>query len=117
MAGDDDQSIYSFQYALPIGLQGFHTKYPFSTTHSLMGCFRCTPTIVAASDALIGANAIPGRIPKTLTSLYAGSAPPVTGLMHRWVFGSGKQEAKSIAESCRDLVNAGIPAREVWLGA
>src|SRR5438034_6321604 len=48
IAGDDDQSIYSFRYASPSGIQDFTTRYVGSTAHLLSDCFRCTPSVVAA---------------------------------------------------------------------
>jgi superfamily I DNA/RNA helicase len=40
VAGDDDQSIYSFRFALPQGIQTFPTTYPGCGDHSLRLCFR-----------------------------------------------------------------------------
>ena len=111
--GDDDQSIYSFRYANPAGLAAFATKYPASGSHTLDGCFRCTPQVVAAALALIRANAHPNRIPKSLVSLYDGAVPPVSGHVHRWRFASGAAEARSIATSCRDLVADGMNPRDM----
>lgn len=113
VAGDDDQSIYSFRYASPAGIQEFSTKYPGCGEHMLDLCFRCTPDILAAGANLIAANAMPARIPKHLVSLYAGAAPPLSGVMHRWRFANGDAEATAVAESCRDLIAAGIEARDI----
>src|SRR5208282_5223189 len=64
VAGDDDQSIYSFRFASPAGIQTFITTYPHSGQHILTACFRSTPAVLAAGQTLIAANAQPGRIPK-----------------------------------------------------
>lgn len=74
VAGDDDQSIYSFRHANPDGIVQFNQSYPAASTHNLTACFRCTPAILQPALALITHN--PNRINKQLQSLYAGAAPP-----------------------------------------
>ncbi|MBS1504868.1 MAG: ATP-dependent helicase, partial [Bacteroidetes bacterium] len=53
ICGDDDQSVYSFRYAFPQGIQNFVINYPNSTNHVLNHCFRCTTTVLQAADTLI----------------------------------------------------------------
>src|SRR5438093_12286258 len=101
VAGDDDQSIYSFRFASPAGTQDFTVRYPNCGQHTLTNCFRSTPAILAAGQALITANPQPNRIPKNYVSLYGAAAPPLTGIVHRWRFPSGAKEAKAVTESCR----------------
>ncbi|HIE47440.1 TPA: ATP-dependent helicase [Candidatus Bipolaricaulota bacterium] len=113
VAGDDDQSIYSFRYASPSGIQNFTTRYPNCGQHALSACFRCTPSVLAAGLAVMSANPGPNRIPKNHVSLYAGSNPPVQGVTHFWNYPSGVSEARSIATSCRDFVQAGINPRDI----
>ncbi len=115
VAGDDDQSVYSFRFASPSGIQNFHLTYPGSGIHALSDCFRCTPRVLAASTALIAANPGPNRIPKRPVSLYAASAPPVEGTVLRWRFPSAVAEARAIAASCRALIDAGMPHREILI--
>ncbi|HMD87846.1 MAG TPA: 3'-5' exonuclease, partial [Anaerolineaceae bacterium] len=57
----------------------------------------------------------PNRIPKNLVSVYASTNPPESGIVHHWLFPSAVQEARSIANSCRDLIAAGIPPREIMI--
>ena len=137
VAGDDDQSIYSFRFASPAGIQSFITKYPQCGQHTLTGCFRiprtqnaapislqcgqhtltgcfrCTPNVLAAGQTLIAANAQPNRIPKNHVSLYLAAVPPLRGVVHRWQFPSGVAEARAVAESCRDFIASGINPREI----
>lgn len=113
VAGDDDQSVYSFRFASPAGIQSFVTKYPHCAQHALSACFRCTPNVLAAGQTLISANPQPNRIAKNHVSLYAASAPPLAGVVHRLQFPSGIAEARGVAESCRDLVASGISARDI----
>jgi DNA helicase-2/ATP-dependent DNA helicase PcrA len=80
VAGDDDQSIYSFRHANPTGIVQFNATYPAATTHALIDCFRCTPAILRPATDLIAHN--PDRLPKQLRSLYENAAPPVQGKVH-----------------------------------
>jgi DNA helicase II / ATP-dependent DNA helicase PcrA len=115
VAGDDDQSLYSFRFASPNGIQTFHSTYPGSGLHTLTDCFRCTPTVLAAGVALINAHPGLNRIAKNHTSLYTAAAPPVQGTMLRWRFGTARAEARVIAASCRDLIAAGMNPREIFI--
>jgi DNA helicase-2/ATP-dependent DNA helicase PcrA len=114
-AGDDDQSIYSFRFASPAGIQGIPALYPVHGLHQLNECFRCMPGILASASRLIGAFGSPGRIPKNSVSLYRNSVPPAPGVVHRWRFNIGRQEAIAIAQSCRDLIQAGIRPSDILI--
>jgi DNA helicase-2/ATP-dependent DNA helicase PcrA len=113
VAGDDDQSIYSFRHASPLGIQRFNVKYPQAGLHALGHCFRCTPQVLNAATTLILNNAAPDRIPKNITSLYQTAAPPNQGIVHRWRFPTATQEAAAIAESCAALIADGLPPRHI----
>lgn len=63
----------------------------------------------------MAANPGTNRIPKSHVSLYEGSVPPVEGSVHRWRFTTDKNEAKAIAASCKSLIEAGIPHREILI--
>src|SRR6185503_309781 len=71
IAGDDDQSIYSFRHANPDGIVSFKKVYPNAADHELTDCFRCTPAVLAAASQLIGFN--PNRLPKNLVALYGAA--------------------------------------------
>jgi len=113
VAGDDDQSIYSFRFASPAGIQSFVTNYPHCGQHTLSACFRCTPSVLTAGQKLIAANPQPNRIPKNHVSLYSAAAPPLVGVVHRWHVPSGVAEARAVAESCRNLIAGGINPRDI----
>ncbi|HEX6749894.1 MAG TPA: ATP-dependent helicase [Longimicrobium sp.] len=115
IAGDDDQSIYSFRFASPEGIQTFPQKHPQCTQHTLVDCLRCTPSVLSAAQALIRSHSPAGRIGKILSSAYAESDPPVQGVCHRWRFKSEKAEARVIAESCRGLISAGVDPRQIMI--
>jgi ATP-dependent DNA helicase UvrD/PcrA len=115
VAGDDDQSIYAFRFASPAGIQDFFTRHPGAGDHLLDACFRSAPRPVASANALIAQYSPPARIPKTLTSLWAGATPPVNGVVCRWEFKKDKDEASAIADSASALIAAGVPANEIML--
>jgi DNA helicase II / ATP-dependent DNA helicase PcrA len=115
VAGDDDQSIYFFRFAAPSGIQDFPTRYPTTAQHTLDDCFRCMPEILATANHLIYAFPPVNRIPKHSVSLYRHSNPPAPGVVHRWRFADGMQEADSIAASCEDLIDAGIEPRHILI--
>jgi DNA helicase-2/ATP-dependent DNA helicase PcrA len=110
VAGDDDQSIYSFRHANPMGIVQFPAAYPAATTHNLNACFRCTPNILQPAANLIAHN--PNRLPKQLHSLYANAAPPVQGILHVWSFASAHAERVAIANSCQQLMNGPMVGQE-----
>lgn len=110
VAGDDDQSIYSFRHANPDGIVQFPIIYPSSATHVLTDCFRCTPSILNPASRLIAYN--PNRFPKNLVSLYGSASPPVQGRIMVWSFRTPQEEVCAIAQSCQKLINAGMAGRE-----
>ncbi|MHB8500590.1 MAG: 3'-5' exonuclease [Candidatus Acidiferrales bacterium] len=114
-AGDDDQSIYAFRFASPGGIQEFNQRHPEAGDHVLEGCFRCSTRIVAAADQLIEHFSLNTRIPKELVSLWETAGPAVDGVVHRWRFPYYTTEAAAIADSCRSLIDAGLPAPQVMI--
>lgn len=115
VAGDDDQSIYSFRHASPAGIQTFNTRFSSSISRTLDACFRCTPAVLSAATSVINRNPAPGRIPKTLVSLYSSSDPPNQGVVHRWKLGNARSEAVAIAESCDSLIEAGLSPQDILI--
>ncbi|MHB8995890.1 MAG: UvrD-helicase domain-containing protein [Armatimonadota bacterium] len=113
IAGDDDQSVYSFRYASPRGIQQFPDQHDPCSCHNLVGCFRCPPEILASATALIESFPIPNRVPKELHSLHASADPPVSGQVMRWRFANGAREAAAIAASCRSLIDADFPPEQI----
>jgi DNA helicase-2/ATP-dependent DNA helicase PcrA len=115
VAGDDDQSIYSFRYASPSGIQTFVTDNPGAGDHTLTACFRSASEIVLTANTLINRFAQPARIPKRLDALYANAVPPVSGLVHRWRCVNAVSEANLIAESCVRLIGGGVDASGILI--
>jgi DNA helicase-2/ATP-dependent DNA helicase PcrA len=94
IAGDDDQSIYSFRHADPNGIVQFPNNYPQSATHILTDCFRCAPAVLNPAIQLIAHN--PNRVAKALVALYANAVPAVQGTFHVWSFATADDEARAI---------------------
>lgn len=115
VAGDDDQSVYSFRHASPAGIQDFIRKYTAAGQHSLQHCFRCTPSVLTAAQSVIKSFPLPGRISKNPISLHATATPPVEGSVQCWKFKSAVAEANGLAESCSNLIAAGTPASEIMV--
>ncbi|MBC3540678.1 ATP-dependent helicase [Rufibacter sediminis] len=115
ISGDDDQSIYSFRFAFPQGIQNFTTVYPRSTSHVLVDCFRCTTSVLSAANNLISTYPSPNRIPKNLTSVYSASNPVNNGFFAANTFTRARDEAKFIANSCLALINAGVSPNDIMV--
>lgn len=115
VCGDDDQSIYSFRYAYPTGIQQFSVRYPHSGTHALDTCFRCANSVLQAATSLLANAPSQGRIPKVFGSVYAASAPPVAGVVDAWHFTAAADEAAAISTSVQELITVGIPPEEILI--
>jgi len=113
VAGDDDQSVYFFRYAMAAGIRRFPDDYPIApSTHMLSHCFRCPDEILTPALGLLDAYASSGRIPKDYIAVPSAAVPAVVGQVHRWYFKGWRLEADSIAASCRDLIAEGVrPSR------
>ena len=115
MAGDDDQSVYSFRFANPCRDSTDPQKYPAAGLHQLTECFRSMPNVLQAAATLIAA--FPPQIgsERICTRCTCQSQPPPAGIVHLWRFATGRVEAKAIAESCRDLIAAGISPKQILI--
>lgn len=113
VAGDDDQSIYSFRHADPSGIRNFEEDYPDCSAHTLSDCFRCTPAIIDGASRLVSVN--PNRIEKENRSLYENTDPTCPGKLEAWRFPNGGAEARALAESCKALIDAGIEGQEILI--
>lgn len=107
--GDDDQSIYSFRFAYPRGIQTFGNRHPQTNTHTLSECFRCTPRILRTATRLILGYAMPQRLPKSVVPVHEG----IEGVVRGFSFASEQREARFIARSSAKLIQAGIDPRSI----
>lgn len=115
ISGDDDQSIYSFRYAFPLGIQNFTTKYPTATNHVLNNCFRCSVNVLNAASNVLNTFPDPNRIPKNLNSVYSASSPINNGIVIGNRFNSPNQEMEYLANSCQALIASGISPKDIMI--
>lgn len=115
VSGDDDQSIYSFRFAFPQGIQNFVVNYPITSNHVLNDCFRCTVNILGAATNVLNTYPDPNRIPKNLTSVYSASIPTNNGYIVGNRFNTANQEVEYIANSCAGLINSGISPKDIMI--
>jgi len=99
VAGDDDQSIYSFRNSEPEGIRKFSTDYPGSKDLRLVECMRSTPEILSMGNYIIEKDL--KRISKKIIKNRASIENSVKVL---W-FNNEKSEAKKISELCSWLVH------------
>ena len=66
IVGDVDQSIYSFRYAHPEGIEEFDSTHTGTDDHLLEECRRCPRRVVAIADHVIQGNHPPGTGPRLL---------------------------------------------------
>jgi len=113
VAGDDDQSIYFFRYASPRGIQQFSSDYPGASLRELSHCFRCPLEILSVAERLLNQYGSAERIEKHYMAVPSQATPPIVGSVHRWTFGGWVAEANAIAQSCKNLIDSGLPASEI----
>lgn len=99
VAGDDDQSIYGFRNAFPLGLREFFVTYPGAAEEELAECHRCDRDILATG--LRVAEQDVNRIPKALDALPTADG----GRVEARSFPNIAAEARGIATICRALVD------------
>jgi ATP-dependent DNA helicase UvrD/PcrA len=115
VAGDDDQSIYSFRHESPLGIQRFTEKYPQAAAHALRHCFRCTPEVLQAATHVILNNASPNRIAKALVSLYENADPPNRGAVPSAVLQRLSGGIDRLAPPDRPPASGTSGGRTAWL--
>ncbi len=108
VAGDDDQSIYSFRHAFPQGIREFSETYPGAAEEELEVCHRCAKDILAVARAVAEQDV--RSVPKALRPRE--DAPD--GVAEVLAFRNGSSEAEGVAALIHYLVNVeGVPANEV----
>jgi superfamily I DNA/RNA helicase len=107
-AGDDDQSIYSFRHAHPVGIRNFGDDFPGASKPFLTECLRCGQQIVDLANWLINQEA--GRIPKNLISVTEWP-----GEVHLIRFRDQGGEAQDVATIIRAEVDGGAQPEDVLI--
>jgi DNA helicase-2/ATP-dependent DNA helicase PcrA len=88
--GDDDQSIYSFRKAAPIGIINFAQRYPESENITLDTCYRCPGPILKLSQDMIIRTTAP-RVQKDIVAHIEGPA-----IIKCYTFDNGGAETRGI---------------------
>lgn len=110
VAGDDDQSIYSFKYAHPDGIKDFNTVYSNTHDEVLTECRRCPKVIVRVAKELITNNTT--RYPKTLLEKNDN----IEGELHLIQWKGMKKEAEGIGKIVKHFIeNENIIPGEVLI--
>ena len=111
VAGDADQSIYSFRHANPEGIDHFLERYPEAHDESLNECRRCPTRVVTIADQLIRNNHQPNFHPRL--KAMPGNCE---GQIYIIQWGSPEKEAQGIAKYIRHLLdNRGYTPRDILL--
>lgn len=106
VVGDADQNIYSWRGATIENILNFEKDYPETTVIALEKNYRSTKTILAAANSVIEKNIL--RKKKTL---YTDNAEgEKIGLTASY---TEVDEARNIADTARDLIEKGTPARNI----
>jgi DNA helicase II / ATP-dependent DNA helicase PcrA len=106
VAGDHDQSIYSFRHAHPEGIRRFTDDYPSARRRTLGGCLRCGPEIVDLANWLIQQEL--EREKKELVSITEWDS--TVDLVR---FSDQEEEARGVAQIVTKEVAAGTPPEDI----
>lgn len=106
VVGDIDQNIYSWRGATIENLLSFEEQYPNAVMIVLEQNYRSTKTIVDAANAVIEKNV--RRKEKRAFTENPGGDP-----IRLLVCSSEREEAGTIAATCRDLINEGMDASSI----
>lgn len=109
VSGDDDQSIYGFRKAHPMGIRRFTLDYQQSESKNLNICKRCDQNILDFS--LFVARQDPLRIDKVIVSDSTRTAD-----IRVLRFDNQITEAEGLSRLCRYLINhEGIQAQDILI--
>ncbi|MEX2553545.1 MAG: ATP-dependent helicase [Actinomycetota bacterium] len=106
-AGDDDQSIYLFRHAHPLGIRSFASTYQ-SWAPQLMECMRCGPAVVEIANWLIEQEL--DRVPKALISVTDWPAS-----VHLVRFPNEASEAAGVARIVEREISRGLAPEQVLI--
>lgn len=105
--GDDDQSIYSFKYANPMGLQDWMNENPQHVRYNIEDCYRCPTSVVSMANALIANNT--DRLCKRLNPVNDRGR----GVVRISQFNSLQQEVDGVASFIKDCIERGVNAGDI----
>jgi DNA helicase II / ATP-dependent DNA helicase PcrA len=109
-AGDDDQSIYSFRYADPVGIRRFPEDYPNCARYPLSVTQRCGRRIIEWASYVIAGD--PDR-PQERRALIPAEGSP-DGEVALLTFDGEVTEARGVAALIRQLIDRDhVPPEEI----
>jgi superfamily I DNA/RNA helicase len=109
IAGDDDQSIYTFKYAHPEGITTFDSSHPDTHDEVLVDCHRCPKLVVRVAKELMSNNE--NRYPKELQE-----KSDTDGEIQILQWNGLKKEAEGLAEIVKLYVdNEGVSLGEILI--
>lgn len=106
--GDDDQSIYSFRIAHPIGIQEFGDTFERAKDYPLSISFRCGRRILDAASMLI--ETMPGR--PSRPTLAEGPGNP-EGSFEYLRFEDNTAECYGVARLAKHLITTSVEASDI----
>lgn len=106
VVGDPLQTIYDFAGATADFLTGFHRDFPDAIRLELTRCYRCSPQIVAAANALAQAGSETSRV---VLRAVATTGVPVQTSAHS----DDVAEARALAHRISTQINDGMRPREI----
>lgn len=108
IVGDADQSIYSFRYANPEGIDDFLNRHPTTHDETLIECRRCPTRVVTIANHLIRNNH-PGYSPPRLKA-YPSNLP---GEIHIVQWKEPNEEASGLTDFVKHLVATGYGPNDI----
>lgn len=107
VVGDDDQSIYGFRYADPVGIRQFPEVYSDAARLLLTTCYRCDKTIIQQAEFV--ADQDTQRLPKT-TKPRSGAGDGEVVLVQ---CSDQDKEASVVAAKIKKLVDDGMKPEDI----
>ena len=107
VVGDDDQSIYGFRYANPIGIRQFPEIYENAARLQLTTCYRCDTSIIQHAEFV--ADQDTQRLPKATKPREGAEAGEVVLIQ----CANQDAEAAAVATKIKQLVDGGTRPEKI----
>lgn len=107
VVGDDDQSIYGFRFANPIGIREFPEVYSGAERLQLTTCYRCDKSVLRQAEFV--ADQDTQRLPKS-TKTREGADEGRVMLVQ---CADQTKEAEFVSVKIKELVDQGVPAEKI----
>ena len=104
VVGDADQTIYSFAGATPEHLLGFERRFADAKVIALLENYRSSPQVLAVANKLLASTGVKKRLVATQSE---GPEPLIRS------FADEDAEVSAIVARVRELLSAGVAAREI----